>query len=160
VSSNPVLKPRLATPALVVASAAVSIAAGFFPTSLAAGTLSGAILIVGAVAILSAPVALAGIWLSRFRRRRAWIAAAEQKWHEFDCARRNHGTTTEITVLRCRRSGAHWVLDHHKLEPFRPRSAGMDRSVARADLARICSIDFARPRPSPAGSVVAANILH
>ncbi|UZX02824.1 hypothetical protein F8G81_09525 [Arthrobacter sp. CDRTa11] len=98
-SSNPVLKPRLATPALILTSAAVSIAAGYFLTALSAGMPRGAILIVGGVTILSASVALAAIWLTRFHRRRAWMAAAEQKWHEFDDAKRSHRTTTEITVI-------------------------------------------------------------
>jgi hypothetical protein len=98
-ASNPVLKPRLATPALMLATATVSIAAGFFLTALSPGMPSNAILIVGGVAILSLSVALAAIWLTRFRRRRAWMAAAKQKWHDFDQAKRNHGTTTEITIL-------------------------------------------------------------
>jgi hypothetical protein len=98
-TSNPVLKRKIATPALILATATVSIADGFFLTALSTGMPSGAILIVGGVAILSPSVALVAIWLTRFRRRRAWISAAEQKWHDFDDARRNHGTTTEITVL-------------------------------------------------------------
>ena len=98
-SSNPVLKPKLATPALILASAAVLIAAGFLlPMSNTRVPIDGVLMVV-ALATLSAAVALGAVWLIRLRRRRAWIAAAEQKWHDFDHARRNHGTTTEITVL-------------------------------------------------------------
>lgn len=94
------MKPKLATPALVSASAAVLIAAGYFLTTLSTGVPVGAILMIGGLATLSAAVALGAVWLTRLRRRRSWMASAEQKWHEFDHARRNHGTTTEITVLR------------------------------------------------------------
>ncbi|MDQ0678871.1 hypothetical protein QFZ30_002253 [Arthrobacter pascens] len=97
-TSNPVLKPRLATPALILATATVLIAAGYFLTTLSTRVPVDAVLMVGALAALSA-VALGAVWLARLRRRRAWMAAAEQKWHDFDDARRNHGTTTEITVL-------------------------------------------------------------
>lgn len=97
--SNPVMKPKLATPALILASVAVLIAAGYFLTKLSAGGPSGGILIIGGLAILSAAATLGATWLTRFHRRRAWMAAAEQKWHQFDAARRSHRTTTEITVL-------------------------------------------------------------
>ena len=98
-SSNPVLKPKLATPALILASAAVMLAVGFLLTMLSTGVPIDGVLMVGALATLSAAVTLGAVWLTRLRRRLAWMAAAEQKWHDFDQARRNHGTTTEITIL-------------------------------------------------------------
>jgi hypothetical protein len=99
-SSNPVLKPQLATPALILASAAVLISVGYFLTTLSAGLPSGGGLMLSGTGLLFAAVALGAFWLTRLRRRRAWVMAAEQKWHHFEEARRNHGTTTtEITVL-------------------------------------------------------------
>lgn len=98
-TSNPVLKPKIATPALILATATVSIAAGFFLTTLTAGVSSGGILMIVGLAILLAVAALGVLWLTRFRRRRAWMMAAERRWNHFEEARRNHRTTTEITVL-------------------------------------------------------------
>lgn len=98
-NSNPVLKPRLATPALILVSATVSIAAGFFLATLAAGVPSGGILMIVGLGILLAVGVLGVLWLTRFRRRRAWMMAAERRWHHFEEVRRNHRTTTEITVL-------------------------------------------------------------
>lgn len=93
------MKPKLATPALTLATAAVLMAVGYFLTALSGGVPLGGILMLGGLAVLSAAAVLGAILLARLRRRRAWVAAAEQKWQLFDDARRDHGTTTEITVL-------------------------------------------------------------
>jgi hypothetical protein len=97
--SNPVIKPKLATPALIVGSAVVLISVGYFLTTLSAGGPFGGILVLSGTGLLSAAVALGAFWLNRLRRRRAWMAAAEQKWQLFEDTRRSHRTTTEITVL-------------------------------------------------------------
>lgn len=97
--SNPVLKPKIATPALILATATVLIAVGYFLTTLSTGVPVDAVLMVGALATLSTALALGAVWLTRLRRRRVWMTAAEQKWHAFNEARRSYRTTTEITIL-------------------------------------------------------------
>jgi hypothetical protein len=97
-STNPVIRPKLATPALVVTSAVTLIAMAFLLVAVARGA-SLEILIVVGFALLLAAGTLGSIWLARVVRRRKWMMAAEQKWHYFDDARSSHRTTTEITVL-------------------------------------------------------------
>lgn len=97
-STNPVLRPKLATPTLVLASAVALTALIFFLMALTNGVSFETLTVVG-LALLVAAVVLGAIWLARLGRRRKWNDEAEQKWHHFENARSSHGTTTEITVL-------------------------------------------------------------
>lgn len=97
-STNPVIRPKLATPALVLTSVVALIAIASLLVALIRGA-SLEILMVGGLALLVVAGTLGSIWLARIRRRRKWMVDAEQKWHYFYDARSSHRTTTEITVL-------------------------------------------------------------
>lgn len=97
-STNPVIRPKLATPALALTSVVALIAMAYLMVALIRGA-SLEILMVGCLALLVAAGAIGSIWVMRIRRRRMWMMVAEQKWHYFDDARSSHRTTTEITVL-------------------------------------------------------------
>lgn len=95
---NPVIRPKLATPALVLASVVAFVAL----VSLVVALIRGAsleLLLVGCLGLLAVVGSLGSIWLARVHRRRNWKMDAEQKWLYFDDARSSHRTTTEITVL-------------------------------------------------------------
>lgn len=96
-STNPVIKPKLATPALVLTTVVALIAVASL-IALIRGTPPETLML-GCLALLVAAGTIGSIWLTRVRRRRKWMMAAEQKWHYFDDARTSHRTTTEITVL-------------------------------------------------------------
>jgi ABC-type nickel/cobalt efflux system permease component RcnA len=98
-NSNPVLKPKVATPALILASTAVVILVAYFGIAMATNLPPNGFFILGELAVLAALLFLGILWLVRTRRRHVWMVAAEEKWRHFDDARRTHGTTTEITVL-------------------------------------------------------------
>ncbi|MDR7159180.1 hypothetical protein [Arthrobacter sp. BE255] len=97
-STNPVIRPKLATPALVLTSVVYLIAVAYLLVALIRGA-SPEILMVGCLALLVVAGTLGSIWLARIRRRRKWMVDAGEKWHYFDDARSSHRTTTEITVL-------------------------------------------------------------
>ncbi|WP_157372114.1 hypothetical protein [Arthrobacter sp. Soil736] len=98
-NSNPVIKPKVATPALTLASAAVLIFVAYFAVAIATSSpLSGPFLL-GDLAALVAVVVLGWVWLVRSRRHTAWMTAAREKWNQFDDAKRTHRTTTEVTVV-------------------------------------------------------------
>lgn len=97
-STNPVIRPKLATPAIILASAVVFLAAGLVLSALLNGVPSGILMLGGPVLLLAAG-AIGAVWLTRIRRRRIWTRAAEEKWNHFESARQRHRTTTEITVL-------------------------------------------------------------
>jgi hypothetical protein len=94
--SNPVIKPKVATPALVLASVAVVVFAAFVP----AVTWPGSASLSTVWAALVVFTAIIGtLWLVRERRRRVWLLGAKEKWNRLEDAKRTHGTTAEITVL-------------------------------------------------------------
>lgn len=97
-TKNPVIRPKLATPALALASVVFLIALAYLVAALIRGA-SVEILIAGGLAFFLAAGVLGAVWLERARRRRSWNEDAERKWHNFDNARSRHRTTTEITVL-------------------------------------------------------------
>lgn len=96
---NPVLKPKLATPALILISVVTVICAASFLASIAARWPSQWPSMMAAIAFLLAAPIVGAIWLARVRRRRTWTAAARERWKNFDEAKRLHGTTAEITIL-------------------------------------------------------------
>lgn len=97
-STNPVIRPKLATPALVLTSVVALIAIAYLLVALIRGA-SHELIMVGCLALLVAAGTIGSIWVARVRRRRKWMMAAEQKWNYFVDARSSHRTTTEITVL-------------------------------------------------------------
>jgi hypothetical protein len=98
-NTNPAIKPKVATPALTLASAAVVILVAYFSVAMATGSPLNGVLMLGWVALLLALVVLGVFWFVRMRQRNAWTVAAEEKWRHFDAAKRTHHTTAEITVL-------------------------------------------------------------
>jgi hypothetical protein len=97
--ANPVLKPKLATPALILSSVAIAVCVVYLVGTVAAdGPVSLFLLVTAAVALLAAAVAGA-VWLTRARRRRSWMAGATEKWDHFNDMKQSSGTTTEVTVL-------------------------------------------------------------
>ncbi|WP_115787472.1 hypothetical protein [Arthrobacter silvisoli] len=98
-TTNPVLKPKLATPALILSSAAVTICVIYVVGSMAANGPATLILMLAASAAFLLAAKVGAIWFVRARRLRIWTAAADKKWQEFDDLKRTRGTTTAVTVL-------------------------------------------------------------
>lgn len=97
--TNPVLKPKLATPALLVSSVAIVVCVVYLVGAAGGnGPDNLPLLLTAATTLLAAAVAGA-VWLVRGRRRRSWMAGANEKWDHFNDMKRSSGTTTEITVL-------------------------------------------------------------
>lgn len=97
--ANPVLKPKLATPALILSSVAISVCAMYLLGTLAANSSPPWFLLLAVIASLIAAAVVGAVWFTRIRRLRAWTEAANDKWDHFDSVKRMHGTTTEVTVL-------------------------------------------------------------
>lgn len=97
--ANPVLKPKLATPALILSSLAIA-ACNVYLVGVAATNEPHNLLLLltAAIAFLAAAVA-AAVWLLRVRRRRSWMAGANEKWDHFNDMKRSSGTTAELMVL-------------------------------------------------------------
>lgn len=97
--ANPVLKPKLATPALILSSVAIA-ACVVYLVGVAAANWPNTLFLLLTVAISLIAAAVAGaVWLVRVRRRRSWMASATEKWAHFNDMKRSSGTTAEITVL-------------------------------------------------------------
>lgn len=96
--ANPVLRPKLATPALILSSVAIAGCVVYFVGTAAANGPDNLLLLLAAMAVLAAAVAGA-VWLVRARRRRSWTTCATEKWNQFNEIRRSSGTTAELTVL-------------------------------------------------------------
>lgn len=97
--ANPVLKPKLATPALVLTSVALSMCVAYLLWTTAASWPSTLLFQATALAALLTTTIAGGVWLARLRRLRIWTAAANEKWNRFDEAKLAHRTTAEVTVL-------------------------------------------------------------
>jgi hypothetical protein len=94
-NANPALKPKVATPLLIVASAATILFAAVMPTLRPGSILLQWMLV--AVALGGLVIIL--FWVHRVHRQRGWQASADSRWNALERAKRDHGTTTEITVL-------------------------------------------------------------
>jgi hypothetical protein len=92
---NPVLKPRIATPALIIASAVTVVVAPILIGL--TSTLTGSYLMVAPVAAVA--LILLAMWGQRIRRLRHWQAATEKKWNLLDSFKQAGVTTTEVTLL-------------------------------------------------------------
>jgi hypothetical protein len=98
-NANPVLKPKLATPALVLASMAIIVCLICLVATVGANLLPQWVSVALGAAFLLAAASDGTIWLARRRRVRSWMAGTQEKWRSFDEAKRRHGTTAEVTVL-------------------------------------------------------------
>lgn len=97
--TNPVLKPKLATPALILSSVAIAVCVVYLLwTATANGPTHLSLLLTAAVALGAAAVAGA-IWLVRARRRRSWMTGAIAMWDHFNDMKQSIGTTAEVTVV-------------------------------------------------------------
>ena len=97
--ANPVLKPKLATPALILSSAGASFCLIYFVGALAANGKTPLILTLAAAVSLLLAVVVGAIWLARARKLHVWTAAANEMWNHLDAVRRTSRTTTEVTLL-------------------------------------------------------------
>ena len=92
---NPVIKPRIATPAMVIASAVTVVVAPILIGL--TSSLAGSYLMVAPVAAVTS--ILVAMWGQRIRRLRHWQAATKQKWNQLDSFKQAGVTTTEVTLL-------------------------------------------------------------
>jgi hypothetical protein len=98
-NANPVLQPKLATPALVFASVAIIVCLICLVAAVGANLLPQWVSVALGAAFLLAAASDVAIWLARRRRVHSWMAGTQEKWKSFDEAKRRHGTTAEVTVL-------------------------------------------------------------
>lgn len=92
---NPVLQPRVATPALIVASAVTLVLAVI--AAVLSFAISGTVWLLAALTTLCVVVLL--FWAQRLRGQRQWQAETAEQWKRFESLRATGGTTTEVTVL-------------------------------------------------------------
>ncbi len=93
---NPVLKPKVATPALIVMSAVtLALAIIFMALAAALSTAAGWILLI--IAAGGIPIIL--LWARRVRSLRIWRAETDAQWARLEKLKNSSGTTAEITVL-------------------------------------------------------------
>jgi hypothetical protein len=97
--ANPVLKPKLATPALVLISVAILACATYLLSTLTANWPPPWSLSLTAIAAFVAAVIASAVWVARVRRLNSWTEGAKDKWDRFDSLKRSRGTTAEVTVL-------------------------------------------------------------
>ncbi|MCM0618046.1 hypothetical protein MOD31_18640 [Paenarthrobacter sp. TYUT067] len=97
--ANPALKPKLATPALILSSVAIAAWVVYLVGAAAANAPDNLSLLQTAAIALPAAAAAGAVWLVRGRRRRSWMAGATEKWVHFNDLKRSSGTTAEVTVL-------------------------------------------------------------
>ncbi|WP_284990279.1 hypothetical protein [Arthrobacter sp. efr-133-TYG-120] len=97
--SNPVIKPKVATPALILASAVLGLCAVFVLQNLTVSWPPDAVQVFSWAAVLPSTLIVSVVWLIRMHRRRDWLADAKVRWSHFEEAKRAHRTTAEITVL-------------------------------------------------------------
>ncbi|MFF2840536.1 hypothetical protein [Paenarthrobacter sp. NPDC057981] len=92
---NPVLRPRVATPALIILSA-VTVAVAPILIGLTS-SMAGSYLMVAPVAAVA--VILLAAWVQRIRRLGLWKSATREKWSRLENLKQAGATTTEVTVL-------------------------------------------------------------
>ena len=97
--ANPVLKPKLATPALILSSVALSMCVTYLLGTMATSWPPTLLLQATALSALLATTIAGAVWLARLRRLRSWTAAANEQWKRVDEAKLAHRTTAEVTVL-------------------------------------------------------------
>jgi hypothetical protein len=98
-NANPVLKPKLATPALILVSVAIAVCLICVVATAGAKLLPQWVLVMLGAAFLLAAGSDGAVWLARRRRLRSWMANANEQWKNFDEAKHKHGATAEVTVV-------------------------------------------------------------
>ncbi|WP_320536133.1 hypothetical protein [Pseudarthrobacter sp. IC2-21] len=96
---NPVLEPKLATPALILSSVATLTCVIYLVGSVTVYGQSAMFRVLAILATVILAAALGAIWFARARRLRSWTAAANEKRKRLSDLKRTRGTTTEVTVL-------------------------------------------------------------
>ncbi|MBP2266389.1 hypothetical protein J3A64_001853 [Pseudarthrobacter sp. PvP004] len=91
---NPVLRPRVATPALIVASAVALVLAVIL--AVLSFTISGTAWLLVSLTI---PCVVLLFWAQRLRGQRQWQTEAAEQWKLLESLKAAGGTTTEVTVL-------------------------------------------------------------
>lgn len=97
--ANPVLKPKLATPPLILSSVAIVACVVYLVGGATANGPDNLFLLLTAATSLVAAAVAGAVWLIRARRRRSWMAGANARWDHFNDMKRSSGTTAELTVL-------------------------------------------------------------
>jgi hypothetical protein len=97
--TNPVLRPRLATPALILSSVAIAVCVVYLVGTAAANGPANLPLLITAAMALVAAAAAGAVWLFRVRRGRSWVAGANERWDHLNDVKRSSGTTAELTIL-------------------------------------------------------------
>ncbi|MDQ0102996.1 hypothetical protein J2T10_002653 [Paenarthrobacter nicotinovorans] len=92
---NPVLKPKVATPALIVVSAVMLLLAVILVVL--SFTVSGTAWLLAALTIVCVVVLL--FWAQRLRSKRQWQTETAAQWTRLESLKAAGGTTTEVTVL-------------------------------------------------------------
>ncbi|MDP9933731.1 hypothetical protein J2T11_000055 [Paenarthrobacter nicotinovorans] len=92
---NPVLKPKVATPTLIVISAvtlalAITLAAMTFSFPSNSWVLSG---------VAAAGLILSFVWFRRIHDNHVWKTASHAQWQVLESLKNSAVTTTEVTVL-------------------------------------------------------------
>ncbi|MDQ0618081.1 hypothetical protein [Arthrobacter globiformis] len=98
-NENPVLKPKLATPALVLVSVTTMICVVCLLIAAQANWAPVWVSMALGIAFLFATVCVGAVWLARGRRLYSWMADAREQWEYFDEAKGMNGTTAEVTVV-------------------------------------------------------------
>ncbi|MFF1830698.1 hypothetical protein [Paenarthrobacter sp. NPDC058040] len=92
---NPVLTPRVATPALIVASAVALVLAAIL--TVLSFTLSGTAWLL--VALTTPCVVVLVFWAKRLQSKRQWQTETAAQWKRLESLKKASGTTSEVTVL-------------------------------------------------------------
>lgn len=92
---NPVLRPRVATPALIVASAVTLVLAVIL--AILSVTVSGTAWLLAALTTPCVVVLL--FWAQRLLGQRQWQNETAAQWKRLESLKAAGGTTTEVTVL-------------------------------------------------------------
>ena len=96
---NPTVKPRVVTPGLVWASAAVLVALVLFLVFVVVAERPSLGQVVVGGLLLAAALLLGALWRKRVNQRNTWLFDATERWKAFDKAKLASGTTTEVTLL-------------------------------------------------------------
>lgn len=92
---NPVLKPRVATPTLIIASAVTLALAVVFVALLPSLSSAGWLLL----ATIATAMVVALFWRRRIRGRMLWRLETDAQWRRLESLKSDSGTTTEVTVV-------------------------------------------------------------
>ncbi|MGN7149204.1 hypothetical protein ACTHQ6_09460 [Arthrobacter sp. SAFR-179] len=96
---NPVVKPRVATVALVLTSVGVLILLVLFLAIVPATSLPLSVSLPLVAVWLAAGLLLGWQWWKRITRSREWQASSAARWRAFNTTKQSSGTTTEVTLL-------------------------------------------------------------